>query len=402
MLRSGSICMSFLYNYLLSENEIDDCDDSGKKLIKRANKLECLAETFQSYGGVLAKLSQIICFSDQNNKVFSDCKPFSQKKTIEYFKNEFESNPDFFADIKHIDFDVYKSGSIGQVHKAINKNDEEIIIKVQYVGLQEQIKSDLFILDKLSSYLFHFADINNAMIDIKTKLYEELDYKIELSNHKLIYDLWEDNDDIKIPKLIPELSNKTMLYMHFIDATSLTDFINYASQEDKNIIGMQIIKFIFTNLYKYNIFYSDIHYGNFLVDIKTKLYVMDFGCLNMLSDKLLDNLKNLHLSIINNDKNIFYKIVEDMKIITNDISPESKEYIYEYFKLQYTPFISTSFEFTEEWLDKAVYKNTKLMEEWKLPSNIVYLNKIPFGMFHVLTKLKLKGDFLTFFKTLLI
>ena len=401
MLRSGSICISFLYKYLLSENETEEDTDSGKKLIKRANKLECLAETFQSYGGVLAKLSQIVCFSDQNNTVFSDCKPFSQKQTIEYFKNEFKSNPDFFSNIKHIDFNVYKSGSVGQIHKAINKDNEEIVIKVQYVGLPEQIKSDLYILDKLSSYLFHFADINNAMVDIKTKLYEELDYKIELSNHKLIYDLWEDNENIKIPKLIPELSTKTLLAMYFVNANSLSEFINNSTQENRNIIGMYIVDFIFTNMYKYNIFYSDIHYGNFLVDKDNKLYVMDFGCLNMVSDKLLNYLKNLHLSMINENKNNFYNIVTDMEIIKDDISPASKEYIYEYFKLQYTPFTSNNFEFTDEWLEKAVYKNTELMKEWKLPSNIVYLNKVPYGLFHVLTKLKLKGDFLNYFKTLL-
>ena len=151
-------------------------------------------------------------------------------------------------------------------------------------------------------------------------------------------------------------------------------------------------------MYKYNIFYSDIHYGNFLVDKDNKLYVMDFGCLNMVSDKLLNYLKNLHLSMINENKNNFYNIVTDMEIIKDDISPASKEYIYEYFKLQYTPFTSNNFEFTDEWLEKAVYKNTELMKEWKLPSNIVYLNKVPYGLFHVLTKLKLKGDFLNYFK----
>ena len=41
------------------------------------------------------------------------------------------------------------------------------------------------------------------------------------------------------------------------------------------------------------------------------------------------------------------------------------------------------------------------MKEWNLPSNMVYLNKIPFGLFHILTKLKLKFDFTEFFKELL-
>ena len=181
MLRSGSICISFLYKYLTSDNEINKEDDvdGNKNLVKKSNKLKCLADTFQSYGGVLAKLSQFLCYENQDSSVFSDCKPFSRDDTIKYFKEHYKNYPEFFKDVKYIDFEPYKSGSVGQVHKAIYKDDTDIIIKVQYVGLKEQIDSDLFILDKLISYMYSFANLSNAMIDIKTKLNEELDYTLE-------------------------------------------------------------------------------------------------------------------------------------------------------------------------------------------------------------------------------
>ena len=398
MIRSGSICMSFLYRYLLSDTELHE--KGGDELVNKGTKLKCLADTFSSYGGILAKLSQLICLESQNNGVFSDCQPYSQKETTEYIKTYYNENPEFFKDIKEIDFIVFKSGSVGQVHKCITTDNKDVVLKVQYVGLYNQFKNDIFILDMVTKYLFHFSDVSNAMLDIKTKLYEELDYKIEYINQDTMYNLWIDDDIIRISKLIPSLCTTNLLAMEYIDGESLNNFMENSTQEERNNIGMSILNFIFTNLYKHKIFYSDIHYGNFLIKDKRYLYVTDFGCLHYMKDELVKKLIDMHKYIINDEKELFYDIVTELGIIDNTISERSKEYIYEYFKLQYEPWISETFEFTREWLRKAEYKETELMKEWKLPSDMVYLNKINYAMYHVLTNLKLEGNFSNYFKEL--
>jgi predicted unusual protein kinase regulating ubiquinone biosynthesis (AarF/ABC1/UbiB family) len=403
MLRSGSVCMSFLYNYLISEAVINNNEKGGDVLGKKATKLKCLVDTFQSYGGVLAKLSQIICLgeNDQNNNVFSDCKPFSTEKTCKYIKNLFENENDFFKDVKSIDYEVYKSGSVGQVHKAIYKDDKEIIIKVQYIGLKEQVKTDLFLLDTIITCLYSFVNLNNAISDIKSKIQEELDYNIEYHNQKIMYDNWLQHNYIKIAELIPEISNETLLSMYFIKGENLNDFIGNSTQEERNNIGMLMVEFVFTNIYKYGILYSDIHYGNFLIQDKKTIYVMDFGCIHDIDDTLVNNFTNLYKALLYDDKEIFYDIIEKMEIINKDISPESKDYLYEYFKRQYEPWLSDNFEFTSEWVKITDYKNIDLMKSWNLPSNLLYFNKLPYGMYHILGKMNLKGNFLTFYKKLL-
>jgi hypothetical protein len=66
--------------------------------------------------------------------------------------------------------------------------------------------------------------------------------------------------------------------------------------------------------------------------------------------------------------------------------------MYEYFALQYEPWTSEYFEFTDEWMERAVKKNPTLMKEWTLPPSLVFWNKITFGMYHVLHRLRLKGN----------
>ena len=395
MLRSGSIYMNLLYNYL---NMNDDNNDLNNKHIK----LKCLSETFRNYGGVLAKISQILCSNEQDNKVFSECNPFSQDKTINFIKNEFENNQ-IFNNID-LDFKVYKSGSVGQVHrgvyKTLNGETKNIILKVQYVGLYEQVKSDLYMLDMISKYLFNFTDLTNAMSDMKTKMYEELDYRIELKNHQRMYKLWNSHNYIKIPEIIPEISNDKILGMYFIEAQDLNNFINNSTQNERNKIGELMFEFVFKNIFVYHIFYSDIHYGNFLIQDEF-LYVMDFGCLTEMPIDLINNLKNLYNNLLNKDKESFYKTLENLNIIKNNISIESKEYAYEYFMLQFSPFILDFFEFTDELVDIISDKKTELMKEWYLPNNMVYLNKIPFGLYHILSKLKISGNFKELFQKII-
>ena len=90
---------------------------------------------------------------------------------------------------------------------------------------------------------------------------------------------------------------------------------------------------------------------------------MDFECLHEIEDKLLNNLILIHKAILNEDKETFYQLVTKIGIIKEDISSQSKEYIYEYFRLQYEPYISNDYQFTQECLEKVIFKNTDLMKE---------------------------------------
>ena len=384
MIRSSSICVSFLYNYLMSESEVKD--SNGNTYDKKCQKLRCLSKTLESYGGVLSKLSQILSLNDENSTVFSDCKPFSKEKTTQFFLKNCPKS------VKNVDYNVYKSGSVGQVYKATYKK-KRIIFKVQYVGLAEQTIKDLKMLDTITSYIYSFSDMKNAMVDIKTKMYEELDYKLEADNQKMMYRLWKYSEYVEIPKVIFKLSSDMIICMRFIEGKCLREFIKDSTQNDRNLFGMCIVKFVFENIYRHGILYSDVHYGNLLVKPDNTLCVLDFGCLHNIGKTLLNNLRKLHKSILEEDKESFYNIVEDMGIINKSISEKSKQYIYDYFVIQYTPWISDEFEFTDEWLDMATDKETELMSEWTLPQDMVYFNKLPYGAYHIFTKLKLKGKF---------
>jgi predicted unusual protein kinase regulating ubiquinone biosynthesis (AarF/ABC1/UbiB family) len=293
---------------------------------------------------------------------------------------------------------VFKSGSVGQVHRC-KYNGKDAIVKIQYVGLKEQFDSDIRILDLVSSYLFYFMDLSSILLEIKSKLYEELDFITEYENQQTFYELWKDHEYIHVPKLIPDVSSKTMIAMEFVDGVVLGNFISTATQEERNHIGKLLVEFVFTNLFKHGLLYPDIHFGNFIVkhdDPSSSLphiFVTDFGCLSRLSGKLISTLKHILRNIRNCDADSFFESAKELGIVSEGITDESREYMYEYFKLQLEPLTVDTFRFTQEWLTRAVYKKTELMKNWILPPECIYLNKIPYGLYHLLTSLELEGNF---------
>jgi ubiquinone biosynthesis protein len=390
MYKIGSIGASLVYNLFIT----DDHHKEDNVVINNGKRLHALRKTFEQHGGLFSKLAQMVSYEDKDCSVFSECKPFSKEKTVEYLREYMKTKNDLT-----VDYNIFKSGSIGQVHigNLNNENKSKVAVKVQYIGLYEQIEDDIKVLNLLTTFLYSFADMKEAIKDIKRCVYEELDYNKETINHQLMYNLWKDTD-IYIPKVYDSLSTNKVIVTEFLLGQNLNEFIANSTQESKNKIALDLIKFIFTNIYKNNLFYSDSHYGNIIIQDNDVLSIIDFGCINYLPIDMVASLKKLHNSLKTQNKKLFLKILIELNIINENVSEESKEYAYNYFKIQYTPWIiEEEFEFTDEWKLKSDEKNTLLLSEWKLPPNMVYFNKIPHGLYHILQILNAKGMFYKIF-----
>ena len=384
ILRTCNIIKDLTVKYLSMANKDDDLNSKTKSL-------KTLASVFSSYGGVLGKIAQTLSLENENSNVYDNAKPISSIQTHNYV-SETLRNIDTFNNID-IEPSIYKNGSLGQVYKATDNEQKKLIIKVKYVNLDSETKSDLNIVETIIKYLYSTSNIKNALIDIKHKMLEELDYMNEVTNQIKIKELWDSKTDsnIEIPIVYNELSSSGVIVMEFMeDFISINDFLSNSTQEEKNIIGNLMFKFIFENLYEHNIYYADSHYGNFLVKDNNILCVLDFGCVTYYEDSMIDNLKNIHMKIFNEDKDGFIELMTRIGILSGEITDESKEYCYEFFKLQYEPLTEENFVFTDDWVDKAGEKNMVLMKEWDLPLGFIYLHKIPYGLYHILGKLKTK------------
>ena len=144
-------------------------------------------------------------------------------------RREFGKSPEqLFASF---DREAFAAASLGQVHHARLKNGDEVAVKIQYPGVDDTVEQDLGNLKLLLRTLQAVAgDIMRQKIDTKSiytelqeRLLEELDYVNEARNIAEFQRLLAGDQDILMPRVVPELSTRRVLTMTYIDGYRLAD-----------------------------------------------------------------------------------------------------------------------------------------------------------------------------------
>ena len=119
MIKTGKIGISYVINSIKdlfssseSKGEETSAVSSSTSVKNRCEKLKVLRKTLESYGGLLAKVSQMLSYGIKDENVFDDLKPYSREKTHKFLLHLIKT--------QNLDYDIhpeiYKSGSIGQVY----------------------------------------------------------------------------------------------------------------------------------------------------------------------------------------------------------------------------------------------------------------------------------------------
>jgi predicted unusual protein kinase regulating ubiquinone biosynthesis (AarF/ABC1/UbiB family) len=151
--------------------------------------------------GVMMKLGQMLSYVDESvpepvrqslADLQQDAPPMSADLAAAVVAGELGAPPDqVFAEWDPVPI---AAASIGQVHRAITHDDVAVAVKVQYPGVDAAIKADLDNYEFFAStaaMLFPGIDVGPFIEEIRVRISEELDYRIEASNQQLFYDFYE-------------------------------------------------------------------------------------------------------------------------------------------------------------------------------------------------------------------
>ncbi len=198
----------------------------------------------------------------------------------------------------HFDETPFAAASIGQVHRAITKDGDECVVKIQYPGVKESCDSDLKHL-KRALKLAGLVKVNAEVIDqtfeeIRRMLYEELDYVHEAENLKLFQEYYQDHPYIVMPELIESLSSETVLTLTYVAGDTLQQVKQPEySQETINLIGYRIFETFGRQIYDLRAVHSDPHPGNFAFRPDGTIILYDFGAVKRIPEATIEKLRKL-------------------------------------------------------------------------------------------------------------
>ena len=253
--------------------------------------------------GTAIKLSQLLSMETDmlpetiRNKLKSACHevpPINRALVRKQMVLELGNTPKQL--FKEFDSEAFSAASIGQVHRALSFNDEELAVKVQYPGIGATIDSDLKMLEKLFWLLAKTTNnmpkkqvITLVLAEMKNRLAEEINYKIEASNLNWFQQNMTLNG-IVIPKVKKQLSSARVLSMEMLTGQPIDQWLaDQPSQQQRNALGQKLFDFFWYCALTLKKIHADPHPGNFLVLGHGQLGVIDFGCVRALSEDFVDN-----------------------------------------------------------------------------------------------------------------
>lgn len=191
----------------------------------------------------------------------------------------------------------FAAASIGQVHKAVLKNGEHVVVKVQYPGVDTACESDLKQV-RLALRLMGVLKIDRQLQDqlfkeIQDTLDQELNYEIEAQNLEVARTFHAAIDEkIIIPRVYSEYSSRHILTL----SQELGERIETAStwsQETRNELGRRLLRAIGQEIFYLKRFHCDPHPGNFAFREDGTVIIYDFGGVKTLSTEIIQHFQNL-------------------------------------------------------------------------------------------------------------
>ncbi len=217
-----------------------------------------------------------------------------------------ELGADWQSQFAEFDRTAISAASLGQVHKAVSPDGQPLAVKLQYPDMASAIDADLRQL-KLVFQLYERFDsaisTNDIYNELSDRLHEELDYCREAANLALYRDMLKDEAHVTMPQYLPELSTGRVLTMSWVEGQKLMAWLEGApSQEERNQVAMNLFWAWYVPFYFYGVIHGDPHLGNYSIDNRLNINLMDFGSIRIFRPDFVSGVIDLYKALRDSDE----------------------------------------------------------------------------------------------------
>jgi predicted unusual protein kinase regulating ubiquinone biosynthesis (AarF/ABC1/UbiB family) len=382
---------------------------AAKERIRAERQLRTAEEVTAALGsmkGALMKLGQMASYLDTGlpepmratlASLQQDAPPMSADLAAEVVDRELGGPPTrVFAEW---DPEPIASASIGQVHRAITRDGQAVAVKVQYPGVDAAIRADLdnsSVLLQVVSRAFPGLDSGPLVDELRVRVTEELDYRLEAANQQRFGLAYAGHPFIHVPDVRPDLSTARVLTTGLVAGARYQEVQRWPAEE-RDLAGEAIFRFVFGCLYRLQAFNGDPHPGNYLFHGGGRVTFLDFGLVKWFTDRdvalLAEMIKTM---VLQRDRHRFRAAVEAAGFLRPDPALDDDQvadYFRHYYELVYDggP-VAFSPEYAAETVRTFFDAGNDVVRRANVPPQFVILQRINLGLYAVLAGLGATGD----------
>ena len=252
--------------------------------------LEELGPTYIKLGQIMSLHSDILPqrYCSELMKLNSEVAPMPFSDVEEVINRSYRE--DWHAVFAALDERPLGSASIAQVHHAVLKTGEEVVVKVQRKGIYDIMARDIGLLHRAVRLLppignlKDVVDLDMVLDEMWKVAQEEMDFLQEAAN---IEEFSRNNSGIayiRVPKLYREYTTQRVLVMEYVDGFAINESAHLrAAGYDLEEIGNKLVNNYIKQVMEDGFFHADPHPGNVKV-ADGRIVWIDMGMMGRLTE----------------------------------------------------------------------------------------------------------------------
>jgi ubiquinone biosynthesis protein len=288
------------------------------RAVRMREALEDLGPIFIKFGQMLSTRRDLLAddIADELQQLQDNVPPFPNKQAKELIEKAYGGTVEEL--FKSFEEEPLASASIAQVHGAVLKTGEDVVIKVLRPDVLPVIKRDISLLyiiaelaAKYSSQLRRLRPVE-VIEEYEKTILDELDLMREAANASQLRRNFEGSSDLYVPLIYWDFVRKNVLVMERVYGTPIRNIQSLIDQgTDMERLAAMGVEIFFTQVFSHNFFHADMHPGNIFVDTdnpkQPKYIAVDFGIMGTLSQTDKRYLAENFLAFFQRD---YYKVAK--------------------------------------------------------------------------------------------
>jgi predicted unusual protein kinase regulating ubiquinone biosynthesis (AarF/ABC1/UbiB family) len=363
---------------------------------------EEVAAALGTMKGALMKVGQMVSYLDEGlpepvrealSSLLQDAPPMSGALAAAVVEAELGRPPEaLFAAWDPVPM---AAASIGQVHRARTVDGLDVAVKVQYPDVDRAIRADLEntgLLFTAIGLVFPGLDAAPLVDELRARLVEELDYRIEAANQRLFADYYRGHPFIHVPAVVDDLSSARVLTSELATGARLEELLTWSSRE-RDLAAETIFRFVFRSLYRIHAFNGDPHPGNYLFHGDGRVTFLDFGLVKRFAPREVAVFERMIGAIVlDPDPERFRQIIEEVGLLQPG-APVTTAAVLDYFGHFYAMVAedrtrTMSPEYASATVRQTFDTSSVVTRYASVPPPFVIIQRINLGLYAILGRLR--------------
>ena len=270
------------------------------------NSLLTLGPTFIKLGQLLSTRPDILppAYVDVLSRLQDDVPPAPWDEAERVIEEELGPVDEVYDDF---DRDPISGASLGQVYTATYE-DREVAVKVRRPGIEDLVEADLRVVRWSLPIVRRFIgegrafSLENLADEFAKTIRQEMDYAREGRVLTTIRENFADDDAIRIPELVDEVSGPRVLTMAYVPGIKINDVETLDERGfDRTELATRLQRIYLKMIIDDGDFHADPHPGNLAVDDDGAIIFYDFGMSGQVDPFVQEKIVDFYVAVANQD-----------------------------------------------------------------------------------------------------